>query len=48
MSDSITYAYKELNTALYAFLERYITPSVNSDCIFLGSQENMVLPEGED
>lgn len=48
MSDSITYAYKELNTALYAFLERYITPSVNSGCIFLGSQENMVLPEGED
>ena len=48
MSDSITYAYKELNTALYAFLERYITPSVNSDCIFLGSQQNMVLPEGED
>ena len=48
MSDSITYAYKELNTALYAFLERYITPSISSDCIFLGSQQNMVLPEGED
>ena len=48
MSDSITYTYKELNTALYAFLVRYITPSVNSDCIFLGSQQNMVLPEGED
>lgn len=48
MSDNITYQYKELNTALYSFLVRYITPSVNSDCIFLGSQENMVLPEGED
>ncbi len=48
MSDLVTYQYKELNTALYAFLVRYITPSVNSDCIFFGSQENMVLPEGED
>ena len=48
MSDLVTYQYKELNTALYSFLVRYITPSVNSDCIFLGSQENMVLPEGED
>ena len=48
MSDSVTYQYKELNTALYAFLAQYITPSVNAENIFLGSQENMVLPEGED
>ena len=48
MSDSITYTYKELNNALYAFLAQYITPSVNAENIFLGSQQNMVLPEGED
>lgn len=47
MSD-LTYSYKNLNTALVAFLQQYILPEVDSDCILTGNQQNMVLPEGQD
>ena len=46
--DEITYAYKNLNTALYDFLCTYITPKLVATQILAGDQQNMVLPEGED
>lgn len=48
MSDQITYAYQTLHTAVLKFLEAYLQPQVPKDCILGGSEQNMVLPEGED
>lgn len=48
MSDSISYQYKNLHTALYEFLTTYITPAIDSTQILAGDQQNMVLPENED
>ena len=48
MSDSISYQYKNLHTALYEFLKTYITPAIDSTQILAGDQQNMVLPENED
>ena len=48
MSDSISYQYKNLHTALYAFLRTYITPAIEPTQILAGDQQNMVLPENED
>lgn len=46
--NDITYEYKKLNSALYTFLVTYITPKINADQIFTGSQQNMVLPDDDD
>lgn len=48
MSDSISYQYKNLHTALYEFLTTYITPAIEPTQILAGDQQNMVLPENED
>ena len=48
MSDSISYQYKNLHTALYEFLTTYITPKIDPTQILAGDQQNMVLPENED
>lgn len=48
MSDSISYQYKNLHTALYEFLTTYITPAIDPTSILAGDQQNMVLPENED
>lgn len=48
MSETINYTYKPLNSALYAFLCRYVTPAVDSNNILCGSNQNMVLPQNED
>lgn len=48
MSDTITYAYKNLHSALVAFLTTYIKPTITADNVLAGSQQNMVLPENED
>ena len=48
MSDSISYQYKNLHSALYAFLCTYITPAIEPTQILAGDQQNMVLPENED
>lgn len=48
MSDTTTYAYKNLHSALVAFLTTYITPTIAADNVLAGSQQNMVLPENED
>ena len=48
MSDSISYQYKNLHTALYEFLATYITPAIDPTQILAGDQQNMVLPENED
>lgn len=48
MSDSISYQYRNLHTALYEFLTTYITPAIEPTQILAGDQQNMVLPEDED
>ena len=48
MSDSISYRYRNLHSALYAFLCTYITPAIEPTQILAGDQQNMVLPENED
>ena len=48
MSDLISYQYKNLHSALYAFLCTYITPAIEPTQILAGDQQNMVLPENED
>lgn len=48
MSDSISYQYRNLHTALYEFLTTYITPAIEPTQILAGDQQNMVLPENED
>lgn len=48
MSDSISYQYRNLHTALYEFLTTYITPAIDPTQILAGDQQNMVLPENED
>lgn len=48
MSDSISYQYRNLHTALYEFLTTYITPAIGSTQVLAGDQQNMVLPENED
>lgn len=48
MSDSISYQYKNLHTALYEFLTTYITPAIDPSQVLAGDQQNMVLPENED
>lgn len=48
MSDSISYRYKNLHTALYEFLTTYITPAIGPTQVLAGDQQNMVLPENED
>ena len=48
MSDSISYQYKNLHTALYEFLATYLTPAIDPTQILAGDQQNMVLPENED
>ena len=48
MSDSISYQYKNLHSALYEFLTTYITPAIESTQVLAGDQQNMVLPENED
>lgn len=48
MSDSISYQYRNLHSALYAFLSTYITPAIEPTQILAGDQQNMVLPENED
>lgn len=48
MSDSISYKYRNLHTALYEFLTTYITPAIEPTQILAGDQQNMVLPENED
>lgn len=48
MSDSISYQYKNLHTALYEFLTTYITPAIDPTQVLAGDQQNMVLPENED
>lgn len=48
MSDSISYQYRKLHTALYEFLTTYITPAIEPTQILAGDQQNMVLPENED
>lgn len=48
MSDSISYQYRNLHTALYEFLTTYITPAIESTRVLAGDQQNMVLPENED
>lgn len=48
MSDSISYQYRNLHTALYEFLTTYITPAIESTQVLAGDQQNMVLPENED
>ena len=48
MSDSISYQYRNLHTALYEFLTTYITPAIEPTQVLAGDQQNMVLPENED
>ena len=48
MSDSISYQYRKLHTALYEFLTTYITPAIEPTQVHAGDQQNMVLPENED
>ena len=48
MSDLISYQYKNLHSALYAFLCAYITPAIEPTQVLAGDQQNMVLPENED
>ena len=48
MSDSISYQYRNLHTALYEFLTTYITPAIDPSQVLAGDQQNMVLPENED
>ena len=48
MSDSISYQYRNLHTALYEFLTTYITPAIDPSQVLTGDQQNMVLPENED
>lgn len=48
MSDSISYQYRNLHTALYEFLTTYITPAIGPTQVLAGDQQNMVLPENED
>lgn len=48
MSDSISYQYRNLHTALYDFLTTYITPAIDPSQVLAGDQQNMVLPENED
>lgn len=48
MSDSISYRYRNLHTALYEFLTTYITPAIGPTQVLAGDQQNMVLPENED
>lgn len=50
MSDEITYSYQTLHTAVLKFLQNYLQPQVEKpeDYILGGSEQNMVLPEGED
>ena len=48
MSDLISYQYKNLHSALYAFLCTYITPAIEPTQVLAGDQQNMVLPENED
>lgn len=48
MSDSISYQYRNLHTALYEFLTTYITPTIEPTQVLAGDQQNMVLPENED
>lgn len=48
MSDSISYQYRNLHTALYEFLTTYTTPAIEPTQVLAGDQQNMVLPENED
>lgn len=48
MSDSISYQYRNLHTALYEFLTTYLTPAIEPTQVLAGDQQNMVLPENED
>ena len=48
MSDSISYQYRNLHSALYEFLTTYITPAIDPTQVLAGDQQNMVLPENED
>lgn len=48
MSDSISYQYRNLHTALYEFLTTYIIPAIEPTQVLAGDQQNMVLPENED
>ena len=48
MSDSISYQYRNLHTALYEFLTTYLTPAIDPSQVLAGDQQNMVLPENED